>query len=159
MNPNIFEPELDEDFDRDGFRHRGEETGKRAGTERLGASLYELEPGQANCPYHWHAAEEELLLVLSGTVAVRTPEGTREAGAGEVVAFRRGAGGAHQLIASGDEPARFLMLSERRSPDICVYPDSNKIGARNRVEDASGIRFNFRAGDAVDYFDGEEAPR
>ena len=57
--------------------------------------------------------------MLSGTLAVRTPEGTREAVAGEVVAFRRGERGAHQLIARGDEPARFLMLSERNSPDIC----------------------------------------
>ena len=73
MSANIFEPELEETFDRDGFRHRGSEIGRRAGTERLGASLYELEPGQANCPYHWHAANEELLLVLSGTLAVRTP--------------------------------------------------------------------------------------
>jgi uncharacterized cupin superfamily protein len=154
MSPSIFEPDLDDEVDHDGFSHRGEETGKRAGTERLGASLYELEPGQANCPYHWHAANEELLLVVSGTVEVRTPAGAREVGAGEVVAFPRGDGGAHQVIARGDAPARFLMLSERRFPDVTVYPDSDKIGVRH-----PGMRLNFRAGDAVDYWDGEEAPR
>jgi uncharacterized cupin superfamily protein len=121
---------------------------------RLGASLYELEPNQANCPYHWHAANEELLLVLSGTVAIRTPDGTHEAGPGEVVAFPRGERGAHQLIARGDGPARFLMLSELRRPDICVYPDSGKVGVRN-----PGLRLNFRTEDAVDYWDGEDQPQ
>jgi uncharacterized cupin superfamily protein len=154
MSANVFEPELDGELERDGFRHRGAEIGKQAGTQRLGASLYELEPGQANCPYHWHAANEELLLVLSGTLAVRTPEGERQAVAGDVVAFGRGERGAHQLVAQGDEPARFLMLSERNSPDVTVYPDSDKVGVR-----VPGLRLNFRAADAVDYWDGEEPPR
>ena len=153
MSANVFEPELEESFDREGFRHRGTEIGRRAGTRRLGASLYELDPGQSSCPFHWHAANEELLLVLSGTLAVRTPKGTREAVAGEVVAFARGEDGAHQLVARGEEPARFLMLSEMNAPDICVYPDSGKVGVRN-----PGLRLNFRQADAVDYWDGEEPP-
>jgi uncharacterized cupin superfamily protein len=154
MSANVFASELEESFDREGFRHRGTEIGRRAGTARLGASLYELEPDQANCPYHWHAANEELLLVLSGTIAVRTPDGTFEAGPGEVVAFPRGERGAHQLVARGDAPARFLMLSELRRPDICVYPDSGKVGVRN-----AGLRLNFRTEDAVDYWDGEDQPQ
>jgi uncharacterized cupin superfamily protein len=161
MSANIFEDELEDSFDRDGFRHRGTEVGRRAGTERLGASLYELDPEQASCPYHWHAGNEELLMVLSGTVALRTPDGTREVGAGEVVAFPRGERGAHQLTARGDQPARFLMLSELNSPDICVYPDSDKVGVRHYTpgDDEADIRLNFRASDAVDYWDGEEPPR
>ena len=76
MSANVFEPELEEIVrPRRVPPPRGARSGSRAGTERLGASLYELEPGQANCPYHWHAANEELLLVLSGTLAVRTPGG------------------------------------------------------------------------------------
>ena len=113
-------------------------SGERAGTERLGASLYELEPGKANCPVSLARGER-------GTAArarrhasrVRTPEGTREAGAGEVVAFPRGERGAHQLIARGDEPARFLMMSERSSPDICRLPG---LGQDRRAQSGGGRR-------------------
>jgi len=154
MSANLFDDELEEGFDREGFRHRGAAIGEQAGTSRIGASLYEVEPGQATCPYHWHAGNEEMLLVLSGTLAVRTPEGEREVDAGEVIAFPRGERGGHQLIARGDQPARFLMVSELNRPDIVVYPDSGKVGVR-----AEGLRFNFRTADAVDYFDGEEPPR
>ncbi len=69
-------------------------------------------------------ANEEALLVLEGTVTVREPGGTREVGAGEVVAFPRGERGAHQLYNRGGEPARFIVLSEMNWPDPCVYPDS-----------------------------------
>ena len=154
MTANVFEPELEEGFEREGFRHRGAEIGRQAGTGQLGASLYEVEPGQATCPYHWHAGNEELLLVVSGTIVVRTPDGEREAAAGEVVAFPRGERGAHQLIGRGDESARFLMLSEKNEPDVVVYPDSGKVGVR-----AGSLRPNLRIADAVDYFDGEEPPR
>ena len=41
-----------------------------------GASVYELPPGQAICPYHYEYGEEEWLLVLDGRPTLRHPEGT-----------------------------------------------------------------------------------
>ena len=155
---NIHEPNLDEGVEREGFSVRGISIGERAGCEHLGASLYELDPGAVPYPYHWHVANEEMLLVLSGTLELREPGGTRTLGAGEVVAFPRGEGGAHQFRNPGDVPARYLMLSEMRYPEICVYPDSDKIGVRERAPaEGEAIRLNFVAGDAVDYWHGEEA--
>ena len=94
----------------------------QAGAERLGASLYEVEPGQANAPYHWHTANEEMLLVVAGRISLRTPKGTRELEAGEVVAFPRGERGAHQVVGAGDGPARYLIVSEMRGPEIVRLP-------------------------------------
>ena len=37
------------------------------GAEQMGASVYELDPGESICPYHYENVEEEWLLVLSGT--------------------------------------------------------------------------------------------
>jgi uncharacterized cupin superfamily protein len=154
---NIYEPELDGELDREGFRHRGATLGDQAGCERLGASLYEVEPGQASSPYHWHVANEEVLITLSGRIELRSPGGARELGPGEVVAFPRGERGAHQVINHGDETARFLMLSEMNYPEICIYPDSDKVGVRDRHPASEGepMRLNFVAGDAVDYWHGE----
>ncbi len=154
---NIYEPRMDGELDREGFRHRGATLGDQAGSERLGMSLYEVEPGQASAPFHWHVANEEVLMVVSGRIELRSPDGVRELDAGEVVAFPRGEGGAHQLTNVGDDAARFLMLSEMNYPEICVYPDSDKVGIRDRHPASQGkaMRLSFVVDDAVDYWHGE----
>ncbi len=48
--PNVFAPEFDDARDRAGYTYRDAWIGRQAGAERLGASLYELDPGQANAP-------------------------------------------------------------------------------------------------------------
>jgi uncharacterized cupin superfamily protein len=158
--PNIYEPEWDDESKREGFAYRDAWLAHHAGAERLGASLYEIGPGQATFPYHWHAANEELLLVLRGSVTLRTPEGTRRVREGEVVAFPRGERGAHQLVNRGGEPARLIVFSEMRGPDICVYPDAGKVGVREQAPGSGrdGIRLNFLEPDAVDYWEGEPPP-
>jgi uncharacterized cupin superfamily protein len=60
----------------------------------------------------------------------------------------------HFRAASGEPPIRFLMVSEVRSPEVIVYPDSDKVGARD-WEVTDGLRMNWRASDAVDYWEGE----
>ena len=59
-----------------------------AGSQRIGASIVELAPGTLSSPYHLHHANEELLIVLSGTPELRTPDGLRELQPGEVVCSR-----------------------------------------------------------------------
>ena len=158
-DPNLFQPAFDEHEEQQGFAHRRARLGRQAGGEHLGASLYELDPGQAVCPYHWHAAEEEMLIVVSGRPSLRTPEGWRELEAGEVVAFATGLEGTHQVANRSAEPVRVLLLSESRDPEVCGYPDSRKIMADaflGRPDESSHM---WRLDDAVDYYDGESAPR
>jgi uncharacterized cupin superfamily protein len=154
---NLFEPSLEEGGDQPGYRSRGAELGRRAEAERIGASLYELEPGNSICPYHWHAANEELCVVIAGVPMLRTPDGERELAPGEVVAFPAGEAGAHKIAGSGDGPARILMVSEMNGPEIAVQPDSRKVLARQEPPGtpATGLRALFRLGDAVDYWEGE----
>lgn len=142
--------------DHDGFRARRIRLGHALETERLGASVWEVEPGQAAYPYHFHLAEEELVLVLTGSLALRTPEGWRELVAGDVVAFPRGERGAHQLVNRTSEPVRFLAVSTNGDPDLVFYPDSQKLGASERRPDGSGFSQWFRLADAVDYYEGEQ---
>jgi uncharacterized cupin superfamily protein len=157
---NVFRPEIDEQGEVAGFRWRGESVGRKAGSERLGASLYELPPGEATFPYHYHLGNEELLIVLAGRPDLRTPEGWRRLDEGEVLAFPVGARGAHQIVNRTDADVRFVIVSEMRSPDIPVYPDSDKVGVREHAPGSGkgGLRLNFRAAQAVEYWDGEGKP-
>src|SRR4029450_8264851 len=105
MHPNIYKPEFDEPREQDGFRARRARLGRQAGSRDLGASLWEIPPGEAAYPYHWHAGEEEMIVVLAGTLRLRNPDGWRTLGAGELVSFRVGEEGAHQLVNDGPETA------------------------------------------------------
>ena len=159
--PNLFEPQFDHESDRPGFIIRDAWLAHQAGAERLGAGLYELDPGSASFAYHWHAGNEELLMVVRGNLTLRTPDGEREVAEGEVVAFPRGEAGAHQMINDGDEPVRFVVFSEMRGPDVIGYPDAGKIGVRSEAPGSGrgGVRLSFLESDAVDYWHGDKPPR
>jgi uncharacterized cupin superfamily protein len=156
--PNVFEPLYHELRAHPGFSCRRARVGRQAGAERLGASVWEVPPGEAAYPYHFHYVEEELLIVLSGRPSLRTPSGWRELATGEVAAFLVGEQGAHQIVNRTEETVRLLVVSSSGAPEICVYPDSGKIGVFERLPEEGGLRELYRRSDAVDYYDGEEPP-
>jgi uncharacterized cupin superfamily protein len=112
-----------------GYRSRGARLGPALGAAKLGGTVYELDPGDSICPYHWEGVEEEWLLVLTGTPTLRDPDGEHELAAGDIVSFPRGPTGAHKITNRSSEPLRVLMLSSipAQEVSICVYPDSNKV--------------------------------
>jgi uncharacterized cupin superfamily protein len=101
--------------------------GESAGAEHLGLTVYELAPGQG-MPFHYHLQREELLVVLAGTVALRTAVGWQDVGEGKVVAFPRGERGAHGYENRTEERVRLLMFSEQNAPNVSVYPDTKEVG-------------------------------
>src|SRR3954464_797837 len=100
--------------------------GPGLGASRLGASVYEIPPGQSLCPYHYET-EEEWLLVLAGELTLRHPEGEDVLSPGDVVAFPVGPAGAHKTTNRGTETVRMLMWATVDTSGYCVYPDSNKV--------------------------------
>ena len=98
-----------------------------AGSTETAMFVYDIAPGQSSCPYHYEYAEE-WLLVVAGTVTVRTPDGGHTLNRGDIVRFPSGPGGAHKIMNKSDSPARTLVFSKSREPAVSVYPDSNKIG-------------------------------
>jgi uncharacterized cupin superfamily protein len=156
--PNINAPEFDEPREQEGFRARRARLGHQHGSELLGASLWEIDPGEAAYPYHAHLAEEELLVILEGRPSLRTPSGWREVEEGETLWFPRGEDGAHQLVNRTDGLVRFLAFSTQLGPDVVLQPDSGKVGAFERRPRGGGLRLWFHPGDAVGYYDGEAPP-
>jgi len=141
-----------EPTDPPGYRSGLLDTGKAAGGKDLAVKVYELPVGESVCPYHYEY-EEEWLLVLGGTVAVRTPGHEEQLAQGEVVCFPPGPEGAHKVTNRGEATARLLMFSSAREPAVAVYPDSDKIGVwPGNPADKVMLR---RADGNVDYWDGE----
>jgi len=155
---NINDPHFDEPREHPGFRALRARLGRQAGSERLGLSLWELAPGEAAYPYHYHLAEEEIMIVLAGRPSLRTPDGWRDLDQGEVLAFMRGERGGHQILNRTADTVRFLALSTSGDPDVVLYPDSGKLGAFERLSEGGGLQTLFRVADAVDYHDGEQPP-
>lgn len=157
---NLFDPDFDQEQKQDGFRNKRAKLGAQAGSERLGASLFELEPGQAAFPLHYHLGNEEMLIVVRGRPTLRTGDGERELAEGELLAFPTGERGAHQVINRSSEPVRILIVSEMLSPDIVVRPESGKISAFGRPPggDGEGMHGVYFERDSVPFWDGEEPP-
>jgi len=105
----------------------------------LGASVYELGPGNW-VPFHFHHGAEELLVVLRGRPTLRTGKGERELDEGEAVYFPTGPDGVHGLSNKTEEPVRFLMASTLPSPEVAEYPDLTQITAQARTGSQTGER-------------------
>ena len=149
--PNIHTTELRDEGD-----YRRARLAEAAGAEQLGLTVYELAPGQS-MHFHYHLQREELLVVLEGSAAVRTAEGWRDVGPGEVLAFPRGERGAHGYENRGAEPVRLLMISEQNAPNVSVYPDTNEVGIYDVAKpDERRFGATFRLEDATSGYGGGE---
>jgi uncharacterized cupin superfamily protein len=147
---NVFEvePEGDES-DPPGYRSRAVRVGPMIGGSALGATVYDLDPGESVCPYHYEHGNEEWLVVLTGKPSLRDDENEEyELKQWDVVIFPDGPEGAHKVTNKTEEPVRIAIFSTKNDPSIAIYPDSDKVG----VWPPGKI---FRLGDAVEYFEGE----
>lgn len=152
---NLFRAELGPGSTRAGYSSREAQIGGALGAVGWGGTIYELLPGERVCPYHWHVAEEEWLLVLSGTPTLREQDGEQVLRPWDVAVFRRGASGAHEVRNDTDTPLKVLMLSTVSHLEICVYPDSGKVGASYIDADGTVKGLRNRPENNLDYFDGE----
>lgn len=117
---------------------------------QMGARMVVVAPGQQSCPYHYHHAEEEMFVVLQGEGTLRVAGERLPIRAGDTLFIPAGPEYPHQLINTSDAPLHYLAISTNKSPEICVYPDSGKVGCY-----APGLRLLQPADAGVDYWLGE----
>ena len=114
-------------------------------------SVYEIPPGKAAYPYHFHHKNEETFYILSGEGILKTPDGERKVVAGELLFFPVGEAGAHKLTnTSVTEMLVYIDFDVVHDIDVTVYPDSDKIGIWGM-----GINKIYPRNADVDYYDGE----
>ena len=105
--------------------------------------LYDVAPGDS-LPYHYEYVEE-WLLVVDGTVDLRTPAGEQALNRGDIVRFPAGPEGAHQVANRSAAVARVMLFSKVAVPAVSVSPDSDTIG----VWPDDDTEYYFKRGTAV----------
>lgn len=123
-------------------------------SESVKASLLDfdirlLNPGQYSFPYHFHRHAEELMMIISGSLTLRTKDGLKIVEQGEIIFFETGEAGVHQLYNHTDTPCTYLDIKTATANDVCEYPDSGKIAVSRKRE-------IYEKSNHVDYFKGEE---
>jgi uncharacterized cupin superfamily protein len=108
--------------------------------------LQKLLPGESGCPFHSHAAQWEMYLLIEGCATVRAGAASRTLNAGDVVLHPPSE--PHHITNGGHGDLVFLLIADNPPVDYWHYPDSDKWGFRSP-------RKFFRTADA-DYWDGEE---
>ena len=138
-----------------GWRQR---VGAHIGAQKLGYSFFNVLPGKAAFPHHTHTGNEEMIYIIDGEAILRLGKEELSVAAGTVVACPPGAEYPHQLINTGNQELRYLVVSTMEFPDICEYPDSNKIGAYATAASGAkpGLRALYAKDRNVNYYEGED---
>jgi len=89
--------------------------------------IRQLDPGKFSFPYHFHSSSEELIMIISGSMTLRSVGGFEILNQGELVFFETGEKGTHQLYNHTQSPCTYLDLRTTIGIDITEYPDSGKI--------------------------------
>jgi uncharacterized cupin superfamily protein len=101
--------------------------GKRAEAKHIVFDVRRLNPGCFSFPYHFHRNAEELMMIISGSMAMRSPGGFEVLKQGDIVFMEKGASGAHQFYNQTAAPCTYLDVKSFLGLDIVEYPDSGKI--------------------------------
>jgi uncharacterized cupin superfamily protein len=153
---NLYDNDWDVERSYGDARMRMMHVGRKLGSELLGATVFEIEPGIPGL-YHFHHGNEEWALVLEGTLTLRTPEGERELQRGDVAVFRRGPEGAHALGNRSTDMCRVAVFSSMRQPDVVAYQEAGVLGAIAGDAPTAGrdapFEAFFRLSDQLDYAD------
>ena len=97
--------------------------GVALGLTRIGVNLATLLPGKESSMRHWHTHEDEFVYLLEGEVVLRTDGGEQLLQPGMCAGFPAGSTDGHQLINRGDQPALYLVVSNRDPADRGYYSD------------------------------------
>jgi uncharacterized cupin superfamily protein len=123
---------------------------------KLGISVDSVAPGKRSCPYHFHYAQEEAFVVLSGEGSLRVAGEMLPIKAGDTIFIPPGPEYPHQIINTSDAPLEYLSISTRDSPEVVEYPDSGKyLASATRGGEPFGFARMHREKDDLDYWDGE----
>jgi uncharacterized cupin superfamily protein len=152
---NLNELELNDFGHGEKFSARLGRIGAPLGMQKMGCGLVVLEPGKRAWPYHGHHVAEEAFIVLEGEGTLRYADAEYPITTGDVIFTPPGPDRAHQIINTSEATLKYLALSSNDSPEICYYPDSNKINAFHATKTGFTNARSW-ADQHIDYWDGED---
>lgn len=100
------------------------------GLTQFGAFIEELPPGSRSGHRHWHEAEDEMIVLLSGEVVLVEDHETTLS-PGDVACWPAGQATGHRLDNRSDEAARYLVIGTRRDRDVIHYTDHDLVTTKD----------------------------
>lgn len=89
----------------------------------MGASHVVLKPGAWSSQRHWHAEEDELVVMLSGEAVLVEDDGETVLRAGDVATFPMGIRNGHHLQNRSDADCSFVAIGAGNQQGSGQYPD------------------------------------
>jgi len=112
-----------------------------SGVADFGFSHVTLEPGAWSSQRHWHAGEDEFVVMLAGEAVLVDDGGETPMRPGDIAVFPKGDGNGHVLQNRGDAPCVYIAVGKPAASD-CHYPDIDMhlpAGQGFRRKDGSGF--------------------
>jgi uncharacterized cupin superfamily protein len=117
--------------------------GNAVGLDQFGVNLTRLKPGAQSAQRHWHAAEDEFVYVIEGTLVLCENDGETVLAAGDAAGFKAGVPNGHCLVNRSGKDAVYLEIGTRCEREQVDYPD---IDLRVR-KDESGLSYTHKSGE------------
>ena len=117
--------------------------GNAVGLDQFGVNLTRLKPGAQSAQRHWHAAEDEFVFIIEGSLVLCENDGETVLKAGDAAGFKAGVANGHCLVNRSGEHAVYLEIGTRAVRDQAEYPD---IDLRAR-KDETGMGFTHKSGE------------
>lgn len=116
--------------------------GDAAGLTQFGVNLVTLQPGAMSSLRHWHLAEDEFVMVLSGECVMVQDAGETVMGPGDCAGFPAGSTDGHHFLNRTGAPASFLVIGSKAPREVATYSDHDLV-----VEIEGGkARFTYKDG-------------
>ena len=107
--------------------YRAELISDTAGLTQFGAFIETLPPGSSSSHAHWHATEDEMVLILSGTVTLIEDGVETTRGPGDAACWKAGDPKAHCMENRHAGPVRYLVIGTRAAKDRVTYPALDRV--------------------------------
>ncbi len=116
--------------------------GEAAGLTQFGVNLVSLQPGARSSLRHWHMAEDEFVMVVSGALIMEQDEGDYPMAPGDCAGWRAGDRNGHSFRNDSGEVASFLVVGSKAPREVATYCD---VDLRLELEGGKA-RFTYRDG-------------
>jgi uncharacterized cupin superfamily protein len=117
--------------------------GSVVGLDQFGVNLTRLKPGAQSAQRHWHAAGDEFVFIIEGTLVLCENDGETVLTAGDAAGFKAGVANGHCLANRSAQDAVYLEIGTRAAREQAEYPD---IDLRFR-KDEHGMSYTHKSGE------------
>ena len=106
------------------------------GLTMLGASYFEVKPGESAFPFHVHYLEDEIIVILEGEGTYRFGDTAHKVTVGDVLGAPAGrAELAHQLTNTGSGTLKYICVANQTETNVVELPEQGVLRVHHRKPD------------------------